>query len=122
MPGPMLWCCSATQCFGLEEFPDSNRLQWHGHAPYTPDWSESSRFIAFTIVSPNPLSRCLLPAILPVRPCLLVRPIPEPLSRYPAIRAPEPCLPCGCLKCGPCPVLSYPALPCPAVPCPVDAA
>ncbi|KAM3301165.1 hypothetical protein P3S67_015666 [Capsicum chacoense] len=27
-----------------------HRLQWHGHAPRIPDWFETSRFVAFTLV------------------------------------------------------------------------
>jgi hypothetical protein len=34
----------------LNDFPTAERLQWHGHDPGTPDWSETSRFVAFTLV------------------------------------------------------------------------
>ncbi|GAU11796.1 hypothetical protein TSUD_75470, partial [Trifolium subterraneum] len=38
------------ESLGLDDFPTSERLQWHGHFPATPDWSESSRFVAFTLM------------------------------------------------------------------------
>ncbi|KAI9124532.1 hypothetical protein K1719_004454 [Acacia pycnantha] len=38
------------ESLGLEEFPTSERLQWHGHFPGTPDWSKTSRFVAFTLI------------------------------------------------------------------------
>ncbi|PNY07250.1 isoamylase 1 chloroplastic-like [Trifolium pratense] len=38
------------ESLGLDDFPTSERLQWHGHFPVTPDWSESSRFVAFTLM------------------------------------------------------------------------
>lgn len=38
------------ESLGLEDFPTSERLQWHGHQPGKPDWSEASRFVAFTMV------------------------------------------------------------------------
>jgi hypothetical protein len=34
----------------LGEFPTAERLEWHGTTPNTPDWSETSRFVAFTLV------------------------------------------------------------------------
>ncbi|XP_023744999.1 isoamylase 1, chloroplastic [Lactuca sativa] len=37
------------EALGLNDFPTAERLQWHGHAPETPDWSETSRFVAFTM-------------------------------------------------------------------------
>lgn len=37
------------ECLGLSDFPTAERLQWHGLTPENPDWSETSRFIAFTI-------------------------------------------------------------------------
>ncbi|CAL9041623.1 isoamylase 1, chloroplastic-like isoform X1 [Musa acuminata AAA Group] len=37
------------ESLGLDEFPTAERLQWHGHQPKTPDWSETSRFVAFTM-------------------------------------------------------------------------
>lgn len=42
--------CSEAESLGLDDFPTAERLQWHGHAPGMPDWSESSRFVAFTLV------------------------------------------------------------------------
>ncbi|CAN4084915.1 unnamed protein product [Withania somnifera] len=50
------FCCLMTkfrhgcESLGLDGFPTAERLQWHGHAPRTPDWSETSRFVAFTLV------------------------------------------------------------------------
>ncbi|KAH9305809.1 hypothetical protein KI387_010213, partial [Taxus chinensis] len=41
---------SECESLGLEDFPTAERLQWHGHQPEMPDWSESSRFVAFTLV------------------------------------------------------------------------
>ena len=41
---------SECESLGLNDFPTAERLQWHGHAPLTPNWSESSRFVAFTLV------------------------------------------------------------------------
>ncbi|RDX79505.1 Isoamylase 1, chloroplastic, partial [Mucuna pruriens] len=38
------------ESLGLDDFPTSERLQWHGHFPGMPDWSETSRFVAFTMV------------------------------------------------------------------------
>lgn len=38
------------ESLGLDDFPTSERLQWHGHFPGRPDWSETSRFVAFTMV------------------------------------------------------------------------
>ncbi|GJN03996.1 hypothetical protein PR202_ga21501 [Eleusine coracana subsp. coracana] len=37
------------ESLGLEDFPTSERLQWHGHQPGRPDWSEGSRFVAFSM-------------------------------------------------------------------------
>ncbi|CAD6264731.1 unnamed protein product [Miscanthus lutarioriparius] len=37
------------ESLGLEDFPTSERLQWHGHQPGKPNWSEASRFVAFTM-------------------------------------------------------------------------
>nr|AUZ20772.1 isoamylase 1 [Manihot esculenta] len=48
------FCCQMTkfrhECksLGLNDFPTAERLQWHGHYPCVPDWSETSRFVAFT--------------------------------------------------------------------------
>nr|BAW33106.1 isoamylase [Ipomoea batatas] len=50
------FCCRMTkfrheaESLGLDDFPTAERLQWHGHTPGMPDWSESSRFVAFTLV------------------------------------------------------------------------
>ncbi|MED6157612.1 Iron-sulfur assembly protein 1 [Stylosanthes scabra] len=38
------------ESLGLDDFPTAERLQWHGHFPGMPDWSETSRFVAFTMV------------------------------------------------------------------------
>ncbi|KFK36885.1 hypothetical protein AALP_AA4G184500 [Arabis alpina] len=38
------------ESLGLNDFPTSERLQWHGLAPGMPDWSETSRFVAFSLV------------------------------------------------------------------------
>lgn len=38
------------ESLGLDNFPTAERLQWHGHAPGRPDWSETSRFVAFSLV------------------------------------------------------------------------
>ncbi|PON81340.1 Glycoside hydrolase [Trema orientale] len=49
------FCCLVTkfrqecESLGLEDFPTAERLQWHGHAPGLPDWSETSRFVAFSL-------------------------------------------------------------------------
>ncbi|CAO2162756.1 unnamed protein product [Urochloa humidicola] len=37
------------ECLGLEDFPTSEQLHWHGHQPGKPDWSEGSRFVAFSM-------------------------------------------------------------------------
>ncbi|CAM6035531.1 unnamed protein product [Sphagnum compactum] len=39
-----------TEALRLGEFPTAERLQWHGTTPNTPDWSETSRFVAFTLL------------------------------------------------------------------------
>ncbi|KAK4757796.1 hypothetical protein SAY87_019097 [Trapa incisa] len=39
-----------SESLGLNSFPTSERLQWHGHIPGKPDWSETSRFVAFTLI------------------------------------------------------------------------
>ncbi|XAR47988.1 Isoamylase [Bertholletia excelsa] len=50
------FCCLVTkfrhecESLGLNDFPTSERLQWHGHSPGMPDWSETSRFVAFTLI------------------------------------------------------------------------
>ncbi|KAI3437262.1 Aamy domain-containing protein [Psidium guajava] len=38
------------ESLGLSDFPTAERLQWHGHLPGKPDWSETSRFVAYTMV------------------------------------------------------------------------
>ncbi|XP_031373341.1 isoamylase 1, chloroplastic isoform X2 [Punica granatum] len=38
------------ESLGLNNFPTAERLQWHGHVSGVPDWSESSRFVAFTLI------------------------------------------------------------------------
>lgn len=49
------FCCLMTtfrrecESIGLDDFPTTERLQWHGHLPGTPDWSQSSRFVAFSM-------------------------------------------------------------------------
>ncbi|KAH9608201.1 hypothetical protein KSS87_006934 [Heliosperma pusillum] len=40
---------SECESLGLSDFPTSERLQWHGHVPECPDWSEASRFVAFSM-------------------------------------------------------------------------
>ena len=42
--------CRECESLGLEDFPTAERLQWHGHQPGKPDWSEASRFVAFSMV------------------------------------------------------------------------
>ncbi|KAL0410309.1 UNVERIFIED_CONTAM: Isoamylase 1, chloroplastic [Sesamum latifolium] len=50
------YCCLMTkfrhecESLGLNDFPTAERLQWHGHTPATPDWSDTSRFVAFTLI------------------------------------------------------------------------
>ncbi|KAK6139714.1 hypothetical protein DH2020_026545 [Rehmannia glutinosa] len=50
------FCCLMTkfrrecESLGLNDFPTAERLQWHGHAPGMPDWSDTSRFVAFTLI------------------------------------------------------------------------
>ncbi|CAH8265364.1 unnamed protein product [Arabidopsis lyrata] len=38
------------ESLGLNDFPTAKRLQWHGLAPEIPNWSETSRFVAFSLV------------------------------------------------------------------------
>ncbi|XP_044464642.1 isoamylase 1, chloroplastic [Mangifera indica] len=38
------------ESLGLDDFPTAERLQWHGYAPGMPDWSDASRFVAFTLI------------------------------------------------------------------------
>ncbi|XP_073289894.1 isoamylase 1, chloroplastic isoform X1 [Primulina huaijiensis] len=38
------------ESLGLNDFPTADRLQWHGHASGMPDWSDRSRFVAFTLI------------------------------------------------------------------------
>ncbi|KAJ4709190.1 isoamylase 1, chloroplastic-like [Melia azedarach] len=50
------FCCLMTkfrhecESLGLSDFPTAGRLQWHGYAPGMPDWSDKSRFVAFTLI------------------------------------------------------------------------
>ncbi|XP_057980930.1 isoamylase 1, chloroplastic isoform X2 [Malania oleifera] len=50
------FCCLMTkfrqecESLGLNDFPTAERLQWHGHSPGMPDWSETNRFVAFTLI------------------------------------------------------------------------
>ncbi|XP_024544840.1 isoamylase 1, chloroplastic [Selaginella moellendorffii] len=39
-----------SESLGLGDFPTAERLEWHGVVPETPDWSETSRFVAFSLV------------------------------------------------------------------------
>ncbi|XVF69885.1 hypothetical protein PTKIN_Ptkin11bG0117200 [Pterospermum kingtungense] len=54
------FCCLMTkfrrecESLGLNDFPTAERLQWHGHTPEMPDWSDTSRFVAFTLPVPSP--------------------------------------------------------------------
>lgn len=38
------------ESIGLDDFPTADRLQWHGHYPGSPDWSGTSRFVAFSLI------------------------------------------------------------------------
>ncbi|KAL6585992.1 Isoamylase su1, chloroplastic [Orobanche minor] len=50
------FCCLVTnfrhECESLSssDFQTAERLQWHGHAPGMPDWSNTSRYVAFTLI------------------------------------------------------------------------
>ncbi|WOG92683.1 hypothetical protein DCAR_0311958 [Daucus carota subsp. sativus] len=50
------FCCLMTkfrrecESLGLNDFPTAERLQWHGHSPGVPDWSDASRFVAFSFM------------------------------------------------------------------------
>ncbi|CAA0818723.1 Isoamylase 1- chloroplastic [Striga hermonthica] len=50
------FCCLMTnfrnecESLGLNDFPTADRLQWHSCVPGVPDWSECSRFVAFTLI------------------------------------------------------------------------
>jgi hypothetical protein len=44
------YICRRTESLGLGDFPTGERLEWHGIFPGTPDWTESSKFVAFTLV------------------------------------------------------------------------
>ncbi|XP_042498043.1 isoamylase 1, chloroplastic-like isoform X1 [Macadamia integrifolia] len=50
------FCCLMTkfrrecESLGLNDFLTAERLQWHGHIPGMPDWSETSRFVAFSLI------------------------------------------------------------------------
>jgi len=39
-----------TESLRLGDFPTGERLEWHGLSPNNPDWSETSKFVAFTLV------------------------------------------------------------------------
>ncbi|KAL0007459.1 hypothetical protein SO802_008961 [Lithocarpus litseifolius] len=41
--------CIECESLHLNDFPTAERLQWHGHTPGRPDWSETSRFVAYTL-------------------------------------------------------------------------
>ncbi|KAJ0965571.1 hypothetical protein J5N97_026709 [Dioscorea zingiberensis] len=41
---------SECESLGLADFPTGDRLQWHGHHPGAPDWSKTSRFVAFSMM------------------------------------------------------------------------
>ncbi|EYU25738.1 hypothetical protein ABFS82_10G072400 [Erythranthe guttata] len=49
------FCCLVSkfrhecESLGLNDFLTAERLQWHGYAPGIPDWSDTSRFVAFTL-------------------------------------------------------------------------
>lgn len=40
-----------SESLGLDDFPTGKQLTWHGHTPGVPDWSATSRFVAFSMVS-----------------------------------------------------------------------
>ncbi|XP_039120235.1 isoamylase 1, chloroplastic isoform X2 [Dioscorea cayenensis subsp. rotundata] len=40
---------SECESLGLDDFPTGDRLQWHGHRHCAPDWSKTSRFVAFSM-------------------------------------------------------------------------
>lgn len=52
-PVKLLMINSECEALGLNDFPTAERLQWHGYVPETPDWSETSRFVPFTLVRHN---------------------------------------------------------------------
>jgi hypothetical protein len=43
--------CRDNEVFRMEDYPSDWNLDWHGHTPGSPDWSETSRFIAYSLVS-----------------------------------------------------------------------
>ncbi|KAK1559139.1 hypothetical protein Q3G72_011084 [Acer saccharum] len=47
------FCCPVTnecESLGLKDFPTAERLQWHGHTPDKPGQSDTSRFVAYTLI------------------------------------------------------------------------
>ena len=42
---------AATPQLRLRAHPSGAQVEWHGHAAGAPDWSEASRFVAFTLRS-----------------------------------------------------------------------
>ncbi|KAI9180239.1 hypothetical protein LWI28_002662 [Acer negundo] len=50
------FCCLVTkfrhgcESLGLQDFPTAERLQWHGRTLDKLDWSDTSRFVAFTVI------------------------------------------------------------------------
>jgi len=42
--------CSDCESLCLDDFPTAQKLQWHGHQPAVPDWSTTSRSVAFSLV------------------------------------------------------------------------
>lgn len=36
-------------CFKREDFLTTDDIDWHGHLPFEPDWSPTSRFLAYTL-------------------------------------------------------------------------
>jgi hypothetical protein len=49
------WLYRETESLRLGDFPTGERLEWHGLSPNNPDWSETSKFVAFTLVLPVPI-------------------------------------------------------------------
>ncbi|KAK0581774.1 hypothetical protein LWI29_017781 [Acer saccharum] len=41
---------SECESLGLKDFPTAERLQWHGHTPDKPGRSDTSRFVAYTLI------------------------------------------------------------------------
>ncbi|KAG0479939.1 hypothetical protein HPP92_010797 [Vanilla planifolia] len=38
------------ESLGLDDFPTAEKLLWHGHRPGEPNWSNTSRFVAFSLL------------------------------------------------------------------------